>query len=138
MKAWGVKPELEVYDAAMINNAIVLQSVNALNEPLHFQFVLGVLGGMQSSVDNLVFLKNAIPHGATWSVCAVGLTIYTVAPVAIACGGHIRVGMEDCIRISEGVVAESNAQMVTKMRQIAELLGREVASPREARKILSL
>jgi 3-keto-5-aminohexanoate cleavage enzyme len=138
MKAWGVKPELEVYDVAMINNAMVLHSLDALNKPLHFQFVLGVLGGMQPSVDNLVFLKNSIPHGATWSVCAVGLSIYTVAPVAIACGGHVRVGMEDCTRISEGVLAESNAQMVKKLKHIAELLGREVATPQEARQILSL
>ena len=54
----GVKPELEVYDAAMVNNAVVLQSVDALKEPLHFSFVLGVLGGLQPTVDNLVFLKN--------------------------------------------------------------------------------
>jgi 3-keto-5-aminohexanoate cleavage enzyme len=138
MKATGVKPELEVYDTAMINNAMVLHSLGALTEPLRFQFVLGVLGGMQSSVDNLVFLKNSIPPHSTWSVCAVGLGIYTVAPVAISCGGHVRVGLEDCTRISEGVVAESNAQMVQKMKQIAELLGREVATPQEARKILSL
>lgn len=138
MKSWRVKPELEVYDTAMINNAMVLHSLDALNEPLHFQFVLGVLGGMQSTVDNLVFLKNSIPSGATWSVCSVGLSIYTVAPVAIGCGGHVRVGLEDCIRISDGVLAESNAQMVQKMKQIAELLGREVATPTEARKILLL
>jgi len=117
---------------------MVLHSLDALNEPLHFQFVLGVLGGMQSTVDNLVFLKNSIPSGATWSVCSVGLSIYTVAPVAIGCGGHVRVGLEDCIRISDGVLAESNAQMVQKMKQIAELLGREVATPTEARKILLL
>jgi 3-keto-5-aminohexanoate cleavage enzyme len=138
MKEWGVKPELEVYDAAMINNAIVLHSLDALQAPLHFQFVLGVLGGMQPTVDNVVFLKNSIPPGATWSVCAVDLSIYTVAPVAIACGGHVRVGLEDCIRISKGVLADSNAQMVEKIKHIAEQLGREVATPTEARKILSL
>jgi 3-keto-5-aminohexanoate cleavage enzyme len=138
MKEVGVKPELEVYDAAMINNAVVLQSLDALKEPLHFQFVLGVLGGMQPTVDNLVFLKNSIPSNATWSVCSVDLSIYTVAPVAIACGGHVRVGLEDCIRISKGVLADSNAQIVAKMRHIAEQLGREVATPAEARKILSL
>jgi 3-keto-5-aminohexanoate cleavage enzyme len=138
MKECGVKPELEVYDAAMINNAVVLQSLDALKEPLHFQFVLGVLGGMQPTVDNLVFLKNSIPPNATWSVCSVDLSIYTVAPVAIACGGHVRVGLEDCIRISKGVLAGSNAQIVGKMRHIAELLGREVATPLEARKLLSL
>jgi len=138
IKACGVKPELEVYDAGMINNAKVLQSIDALNEPLHFQFVLGILGALQPTVDNVVFLKNSIPWNATWSVCAVDLNIYTVAPVAIAAGGHVRVGLEDCIRISKGVLADSSAQMVAKMRNISELLGREVATPAEARKILSL
>jgi 3-keto-5-aminohexanoate cleavage enzyme len=138
MKEWGVKPELEVYDAAMINNAAVLHSLDALKAPLHFQFVLGIMGGMQATVDNLVFLKNSIPRDATWSVCAVDLSIYTVAPVAIACGGHVRVGLEDCIRISKGVLADSSAQMVAKMKHIAEQLGRDVATPAEARKILSL
>jgi len=61
-----------------------------------------------------------------------------MAPVAIACGGHVRVGLEDCIRISKGILADSNAQMVAKMRHIAEQLGREAATPEEARKILSL
>ena len=124
--------------SCMINNVMVLHSLDALKAPLHFQYVLGVLGGMQPAVDNLLFMKNSIPPGSTWSVCAVDLTIYTVAPVAIACGGHVRIGLEDCIRISRGVLAESNAQLVGKMRHIAELLGREVATPTEARRILSL
>jgi 3-keto-5-aminohexanoate cleavage enzyme len=138
MKECGVKPELEIYDSAMINNTLVLKSIDALNEPLHYQFVLGILGGMQPTVDNLVFLKNSIPPGSTWSVCAVDLSIYTVAPVAIAAGGHVRVGLEDCIRIAKGVLADSSAQMVAKMKHISEQLGRQVATPAEARRILSL
>jgi 3-keto-5-aminohexanoate cleavage enzyme len=138
IKEYGVKPELEVYDSAMINNVMVLLSIDALKEPLHFQFVLGILGGMQPTVENVVFLKSLLPRDATWSVCAVDLSIYTVAPVAIAAGGHVRVGLEDCIRIEKGVLAESSAQMVAKMRHISEQLGRDVATPAEARKILSL
>jgi 3-keto-5-aminohexanoate cleavage enzyme len=138
MSKYGVKPEFEVYDSAMINNVTVLQSLDAFKGPLHFQFVLGVLGGLQPTVDNLIFLKNSIPQDATWSVCAMDLTIYTVAPIAIAAGGHVRVGLEDCIRIEKGVLADSNAQMVAKMKHISEQLGREVATPAEARKILSL
>jgi 3-keto-5-aminohexanoate cleavage enzyme len=68
MKQHGVKPELEIYDAGMINNAMVLHSIDVLKEPLHFSFVLGVLGGMQATINNLVFLKNSIPRGTTWSV----------------------------------------------------------------------
>jgi 3-keto-5-aminohexanoate cleavage enzyme len=138
MKQWGVKPELEIYDAGMINNAIVLQSIDALKPPLHFQFVLGVLGGMQPTVDNIVFLKNSIPRDATWSLCVVGIGIYATAPVAIAAGGHVRVGLEDCTQISKGVLAESSAQIVAKIVRMSEEMGREVATPAEARRILSL
>ncbi|HUL23136.1 MAG TPA: 3-keto-5-aminohexanoate cleavage protein [Thermodesulfobacteriota bacterium] len=138
MKECGVIPELEIYDAGMINNALVLQSLDALSEPLHFQFVLGVLGGMQPTVENLVFLKSSIPQGATWSLCAVGLNIYSLGPAALAAGGNVRVGFEDCVHISKGVLAESNAQIVAKMARFAEEMGREIATPAEARKILNL
>jgi 3-keto-5-aminohexanoate cleavage enzyme len=122
MKHYGVKPELEIYDAGMINNARVL----------------GVLGGIQATVDNLVFLKNSIPQDATWSVCVVGLDIYTIGPAAIAAGGHVRVGLEDCVHIEKGVYAESSAQIVAKMARISEIMGREIATPEEARRILAL
>jgi 3-keto-5-aminohexanoate cleavage enzyme len=139
MKRWGVKPELEIYEAGMINNALVLQSLDALVPALHFSFVLGVLGGMQVTVDNLIFLKNSIPQDSTWSVCAIGgLNIYAIAAVAISAGGHVRTGLEDCIWISKGVKAESNAQMVAKIARMAEDIGREIAAPAEARKILGL
>jgi 3-keto-5-aminohexanoate cleavage enzyme len=133
-----VTPELETYDAGMINNTHVLLSLDALAAPLHYQFVLGVLGGMQPTIENLVFLRNSIPKDATWSICTVGLTIYSLGPVAIAMGGNIRVGFEDCVHISEGVLAENNAQMVSKIRHLSEEMGREVATPAEARQLLHL
>jgi 3-keto-5-aminohexanoate cleavage enzyme len=138
MKACGVKPELEIYDAGMVNNAMVLHSLGSLVEPLHFSFVLGVLGGMQATIDNLVFLKNAIPKEASWSVCVVGLPIYTIAPAAIGLGGHVRVGFEDCVYISQGELAQSSAQMVEKIVRMAREMGREIAPPAKARKILAL
>jgi 3-keto-5-aminohexanoate cleavage enzyme len=138
MKQYGVKPEIEIYEAGMIHNAMVLHSLDALKPPLHFQFVLGVLGGLQATIDNLIFLKNSIPRDATWSVCCVGPIIYTIGPVAIAAGGHVRVGLEDCVYIAPGVLAESNAQQVAKIARIAREMGREIATPAEARKMLSL
>lgn len=78
------------------------------------------------------------PQDATWSVCVVGLDIYTIGPAAIAAGGHVRVGLEDCVHIEKGVLAESNAQMVAKMARMAKEMGPEAATPAEARKILSL
>jgi 3-keto-5-aminohexanoate cleavage enzyme len=133
-----VKPEIEIYEAGMIHNALFLREIGVLKEPLHFQFVLGVLGGLQPSVDNLVFLKNSLPPGATWSVCALGLNIFSIGAAAIACGGHVRVGLEDSIYVARGKLAESNAQLVTKMAGLSKQIGREVATPEEARNILNL
>jgi len=138
MTKHGVKPETEIYEVGMVNNVRVLHEIEALKAPLHFQFVLGVLGGMQATVDNLVFLKNSIPAGSTWSLCAVGLDIFTLGPVAIASGGHVRVGLEDCVYISRGLVAENNAQIVSKMARISKEMGRDIAKPDDARRILGL
>jgi 3-keto-5-aminohexanoate cleavage enzyme len=138
MTQHGVKPEVEIYEAGMIHNATVLYEIGALTKPIHFQFVLGILGGMQSTVENLIFLKNSLPPDSTWSLCAVGLDIFSLGPVAIASGGNIRVGLEDCVHITPGALAESSAEMVTKMARISRDMGREIASPMEARAILSL
>ena len=138
MTKYEVKPEIEIYEAGMINNAKVLYEIGALRSPLHFQFVLGVLGGMQATVDNLVFLKDSIPPGSTWSLCTVGLDIFSLGAVAIAAGGHIRVGLEDCVYISKGILAESNAQMVEKIVRLSREMGRDIATPSDARKILNL
>ncbi len=133
-----VKPEIEIYEAGMINNALVLADIGALEAPLHFQFVLGVMGGLQTTLDNLVFLKNSLPSGATWSVCAVGLDIFPIGAAAIASGGHVRVGLEDGVYVAFKELAASNAQLVSKMVHIAELLGRPPASPAEAGEMLNL
>jgi 3-keto-5-aminohexanoate cleavage enzyme len=138
LKQHGVTPELEIYDTAMINNALVLRSLDALKEPLHFQFVLGVLGGLQATVENLVFLKNSIPANATWSLIAAGLSIFTLGPVAIALGGHVRTGLEDGVHIEKGVLANDSAQMVARIARISKEMGRDVATPQDARRILGL
>lgn len=138
MLAHGVKPEVEIYEAGMIHNASVLESVGALRAPIHFQFVLGILGGMQATVENLVFLKSNLPPGATWSVCAVGLDIFEVAPVAIASGGHVRVGLEDTVFLAPDVKARSNRDLVAKISEMARWMGRPLASPGEARSLLGL
>ena len=134
----GIKPEIEIFEAGMINNSKFLQDIGALKPPMHFQFVLGVLGGMPSTVENLVFLKNSIPPGSNWSICAVGLDIFPLGAVAISTGGHVRVGLEDCVHISKGILAESNAQMVEKIVRLSKEMGREIATADEARKILNL
>lgn len=138
MHEHGVKPEIEIYEAGMVNNAKYLHEVGALEAPLHFQFVLGVLGGMQATVDNLVFLRNALPAGSTWSLCTVGLDIFWLGAVAIAAGGHVRVGLEDCVHISKGILADGSAQMVERIVRLAGEMDRAIATPEEARNILGL
>ena len=138
MKECGVKPELECYDIGMINNCIFLRDIGALEEPLYFQCVLGVLGQIPATIDNLIHMHRSIPQGSPWSVCAVGLSEWPMATTAVLLGGHVRVGFEDNIYLSKKVQAKSNAEMVEKVVRIARELDREIASPEEARTILGL
>jgi 3-keto-5-aminohexanoate cleavage enzyme len=138
MKQNGVKPELECYDIGMINNAKVLLELGHIETPLYFQCVLGVLGQIPATVDNLMHMVRNIPEGSPWSVCAVGLNEFPMTTMAIIMGGHVRVGFEDNIYLSEGVPAKSNAELVEKIVRISRELGREIASPEEARQMLGL
>jgi uncharacterized protein (DUF849 family) len=138
MKEHGVKPEFECYDVGMINNCIFLRDIGALEDPLYFQFVVGVLGQIPATVDNVIHMHRCIPQGAPWSVCAVGLSEWPMITTAILLGGNVRVGFEDNIYLSKGVLAKSNAEMVEKAARIAGELDREVASVEEARRILHL
>jgi 3-keto-5-aminohexanoate cleavage enzyme len=134
----GVKPELEIFDAGMIANALRLRDKGLISEPLHFDLVLGVPGGMPATVRNLVYLVEGLPPGATWSVAGIGRAQTPMAAVAIAMGGHARVGFEDNIYYRRGELAQSNAQLVARVARIAAELNRPVATPTEARRILGL
>ncbi len=136
-KETGVKPEIEVFEAGMINNAVFLVKKNLLAMPLHFDFVLGAPGAMPGTVRNLVFLADSLPPGATWTVAGIGPAEIPLATASIAMGGHVRVGIEDNLRLPDGDLA-TNAQLVQTAAAIARTMGREIASPAEARKILSL
>lgn len=138
MKACGVKPELECYDVGMINNGKVLGEMGYIDQPLYFQFVMGILGQIPATLDNLIHMVRCIPQGSPWSVCAVGLDEFKMATVAILLGGHVRVGFEDNIYLSKGVRAKSNAELVAKIVRLAKELDREIATPEEARRILHL
>lgn len=125
--AQGIKPELEVFEAGMVHTCIRYLERGLLKPPLHFQFVLGTPGGMAATPKSLLHLVEIIPSGSTWSVIAI-----------TAMGGHARVGLEDNIYYSKGVLAKSNAQLVERIVRIAREYGREIATPSEARRILSL
>lgn len=133
----GVKPEIEVFEAGMINNALHLVQKGLLTPPLHFDFVLGAPGAMPGTVRNLVFLADGLPAGATWTVAGIGKAELPLATAAIAMGGHVRVGIEDNLRLPDGSPA-TNRQLVEKVVHIARTMGREIAGPEDARRILSL
>jgi uncharacterized protein (DUF849 family) len=138
MQEYGVKPEIEIFDAGMVYNALYYLNKGVLKTPLHFQFVLGAAGGTAATVENLVYLKNLIPAGSTWSALGIGKGHMPIMLAALAMGGHVRVGMEDNVMIAPKVLAKSNAQFVERAANIIKDMGNEVATPDDAREILSL
>ena len=137
----NTKPELEVYDSGMVNNVAYLVKYGYLQKPLHVQFVLGTMGGLPATVNNLNFLYNSAREALgefTWSTCAIGRFQFPMCTVAMIMGGNTRVGMEDNLYLSKGVLAKSNAELVEKMVRILREFGKEPATPDEAREILGL
>lgn len=137
MVANGVVPEIECFDLGHIDNALALVRKGILALPLHFDFVMGVPGGIGPTVRNLVHMSESIPAGCTWSVAGIGRAQLPLATTAIVLGGHVRVGLEDNLYYSKGVLA-SNEMLVARVVRLARELGREVATPDEARRILRL
>jgi 3-keto-5-aminohexanoate cleavage enzyme len=137
MKTHGIKPEIEIFDVSMIQNALYLADQGLMAQPLHFDFVMGLKGAIPATIENLVHLKNSIPPKATWTVAGIGAYQLPMGIHAIAMGGHVRVGLEDCIYFSKGKLA-SNEQLIKRIVQVSEIMGREIATPDEARKILNL
>lgn len=146
MRDSSVVPELEVYEAGMLETAYRYAKQGILRDPMHFQFVLGVPGGMSGEPENLFHMVHlleklsrtaggSMPH---WGVAGVGRYQLPMAVQAILLGGHVRVGFEDNIFYSKGELAKSNAQLVERVVRLAKELGRPVATPEQAREILGL
>lgn len=134
----GIKPECEVFDKGMIDMAIRLNRKGYIKSPMHFNFVMGVNGGIQASVHDFAFMLQSIPSDSTFTVSGIGRHEFPLAAMSIVSGGHVRVGFEDNVYIEKGVLAQSNADLVLKVVDLAKVLGREVATPSEAREILGL
>ncbi len=134
----SIKPEMEIFDVAMLENGIKLLQNGLVKSPGHFQFVLGVPGALAASERNLKFLIEGLPEDATWSLAAIGRYQFPLMEHAIQWGGHCRVGFEDNIYLEKGVLAKSNAELVAKVVKLAEKYSRPVATIEEARKILYL
>ncbi|MFP3153880.1 3-keto-5-aminohexanoate cleavage protein [Lachnospiraceae bacterium ZAX-1] len=141
MQEVNVKPEIEVFDTGMIYNAGYYLKKEILKAPPHFQFCMGVAGGIKASTKNLVIMKDTLDEvvpDATWSAFGVGAGAMETMYAAIAMGGHIRVGMEDNVLYRKGQIADSNMQFVARAKRIIEEYTCEVATPAEARQILGL
>jgi len=138
MKERGVKPELEIFDVGMMVTCLRMRGQGLLEEPLHFQFVLGTPWGIPATPKSFLHLYDYLPENSTWSVIGIGKGHLPMAMMGLVMGGHIRVGMEDNIYYEKGVLAKSNAQFVERIGRIAREYGREIATPEEARQILRL
>jgi 3-keto-5-aminohexanoate cleavage enzyme len=137
MQKYGIKPEMEIFDLSMISNATALVEKGLVSRPLHFDFVMGLKGAIPATVENLVHMRNTIPSDATWTVAGIGKAQIVMTTHAILMGGHVRVGLEDNIYLRRGELA-TNAQLVERVVKLSEILGREVATPDEARQLLHL
>jgi len=139
MKAAGVKPELEAYDPGGIYNSLLIRRQgDVFVEPMHWQFVFGVAGGVHFSPLAVCLMKDIIPPDHTWSVCGVGPNSFPACMTAAIMGGHMRVGLEDNTRVPGGELAQGSWEQVKVLCEIARIAERPLASPAEAREILGL
>lgn len=138
MRYLGVLPEFEIFEPGHIANAERVYREHGDGHHRHFDFVLGVPGGMPAWPDAVGFLESHLPSGATWSATGIGRSFLEIAEQAVAHGGHVRTGFEDVLYVGPGERAGSNRQLVEKIAGIARLRGRPLATPRDARTILGL
>lgn len=134
----GVKPEIEVFDSGDIHLAHALLKEGVLPRPPLFQIVTGISYGFSPSPQTLVYARDLLPKDAQWAAFGIGRMAFPMLAQAYIMGGHVRIGMEDTIRISRGELVKDNAALVTKARRIVEDLGGTLATPAEARRILGL
>jgi 3-keto-5-aminohexanoate cleavage enzyme len=138
MQENDVKPEIEVFEVGHIYQALDLIKRGLIEPPPYFQLCMGVKWGIEATPENLIFMQSKLPQGALWSVLGPGNFQIPMVTMGILLGGNIRVGFEDNIYIKKGILAENNAQMVDIAADLVERLGRNVATPDEARQILGI
>lgn len=138
----GIKPEIEIFDSGMLGVASYFVKKGCLSTPCHFQFCLGVPGGMPATVENLLYLKEHIPEGSTWSAFGVGAGHMPILYAALALGGHVRVGLEDNVIYGKDEngkkIMATNEMLVERAVRAVEAFGNRPATPAEAREILGI
>jgi len=138
MRERGVVPELECYDAGHVESCLALAKEGVIDLPAHFDFVLGVRGGLGASEENLRFLIAKLPAGSSFSVAGVGRHQLPMAEISLRLGGHARCGLEDNIYLSKGVLAKGSFELVARLAEMARAAGRAVATPAQARDLLRI
>jgi len=139
MQELKVKPEIEVYETGHIASAQThVIDKGYLDSKPQFSLVLGTAGGIPATPGNLMHMKNALPKDCTWQIIAIGRHQIPLGAMGVILGGNVRVGFEDNVYLSKGVLAKSNGELVTKIANIIKELGKEIADPTETREILSL
>jgi uncharacterized protein (DUF849 family) len=134
----GVKPELEVFEPGHVMLARKLIEDGVLAAPALFQLCLGIPWGAPASAESMMFMRSLLPAGALWAGFGISRMEFPMVAQAVILGGHVRVGLEDNLYLSPGVLAPSNAALVERAVEIIRLLGSDIASPAEARQILGL
>ncbi len=137
MAKHGIKPEIEVFDTAMLFNALYLKKKGVLTGNLHFNLVMNVPGSIPGTPKNLMHLVDALPDRSTFTVSGIGKSQVTMLTMGMLLGGHVRTGIEDVLMLDTNTYA-TNALLVERIVNIAKSLGREIATPDEAREILGL
>jgi len=138
MKEHGVKPEMECFDSGHIGNCFPLIDMGLLEPPYQLSLIMGVLGGIPPTADNLAHLVRSLPPHSDWQVIGVSHDQWRMVASAIALGGNVRVGFEDHFYLSPGVMAKSNGELVEKAARMIRDQGREVATVKECRERLGL
>ncbi|HEY5676090.1 MAG TPA: 3-keto-5-aminohexanoate cleavage protein [Myxococcales bacterium] len=140
MNGAGVKPELECFDVGHTNSVWPLIDKGLLRQPLQFSFIMGVLGGIRASAENLALQAREAPPGSTWEVIGISHEQWRMVGAALSLGGNVRVGLEDNFYLDAAgtQMAGSNGDLVAMAVRMARDMGREPASVDEARRILSL
>lgn len=139
MKDRCILPEIEIFEAGFINTSMYLARNGYFKTPLHYNLLLGSLGSIPADIRDLVYLVDSLPIGSTWSATGIGRFQTQINIAAILMGGHVRVGIEDSIYYNyPKKELSTNEKLVKRIVRIADEVGREIASPDEARAILGL
>jgi 3-keto-5-aminohexanoate cleavage enzyme len=142
MLDYGIKPEMEVYNSAMLHNVENLIKKDLLKKPYYINFVMGMTNVLQGAVKyspkTLMFQIDQLPAGSIFNVTAIGKNQLPATCLSILLGGNIRVGFEDNVYYRPNVLAKSNAELVDRAVRLAKELQREIATPEEAREMLGM